>query len=575
MENRVKQRWELRDLNADLRDRIAAETGVSRPVASVLAARGFADPDKLRSFLKPSLAELPDPHLLPGMAEGVARLLRSARDGETVWVYADYDVDGVTSAAVLHHFFTESGIPCRVHLPRRDVEGYGLHPDAVRSMAAEGGTVLVTADCGVDAVEEAALARELGMDVIITDHHIPGEKLPEAEAVINPKLPGSSYPDGNLAGVGVAWNLAAALRRALRDGGHYGSREEPDVRELLDLVTLGTVADVAPLLEVNRTLVTAGLAILNRARIRTGIQALKDVTGVKGEFRAGHIGFQIGPRLNAAGRMEDPRDALDLLLTEEAEHARFLAEKLDGLNRQRQQEELATLEAAMQRVKENGWHRSRWSLVLEEEGWHRGVVGIVASRLTERFFRPAVVIAVKDREARGSVRSIPGLHVYQVLTACEDLLLAYGGHAAAAGFEIDPGKIELFRERFEEEVRSRISESDLTPLLTLDAQVSFSDLSMETVEELDGLGPFGVGNPSPIFLTTGVTILEVTPLGRTGDHLKFLLESGGKTLYAKAWRKAGKLSRFDAGQAVDLAHRPEINTWNGRQSVELVVEGMR
>jgi len=226
-------------------------------------------------------------------------------------------------------------------------------------------------------------------------------------------------------------------------------------------------------------------------------------------------------------------------------------------------------------VKQNGWHRSRWSLVLESGGWHRGVVGIVASRLAERYCRPAVVIAVNDGEARGSARSIPGLHLHQVLTGCEDLLLGYGGHAAAAGFEIDPGKIGLFRERFEQEVRSRITEDDLVPLLTLDAEVTFAELSLEVVEELEGLGPFGMGNPTPLFLTPAVRVLEVKPLGRTGDHLKFLLEHSGKTLYAKAWRKAGKLSHVDAGQTVDLAHRPEINTWNGRRSVELVVEGMK
>jgi single-stranded-DNA-specific exonuclease len=575
MEERKKERWVLRDLDEEVRDRLAAETGVSLTVASILAARGFSDPAPVRSFLEPSLADLPDPNLLPGMEAAVERLLTAAKKGETVWVYADYDVDGVTSAALLRQFLTESGISCRTHLPRRDVEGYGLHPDAIRSIAAEGGTVLVTADCGVDAVEETALARELGIDVVITDHHIPGEILPDAVALVNPKLTGSRYPDCNLAGVGVAWNLAAALRRALRDGGLYAGAEEPDVRELLDLVALGTVADVAPLREVNRTLVSSGLAILNRPRIRTGIQALKDVAGVKGEFRAGHIGFQLGPRINAAGRMEDPGDALDLLLTEEPEHARFLADKLHELNRQRQQEELGTMEEAVKRVKVNGWHRSRWSLVLESEGWHRGVVGIVASRLAERYFRPAVVIAVQDGEARGSARSIPGLHLHEVLMACEDLLLGYGGHAAAAGFEIDPAKIDLFRDRFEKEVRSRITEDDLVPLLTLDAEISFADLSLDVITELEGLGPFGVGNPTPVFLTPGVSVLEVRPLGRTGNHLRFLLEHEGKTLSAKAWRKAGKLSRIDTGQTVDLAHRPEINSWNGRQSVELVVEGMR
>jgi single-stranded-DNA-specific exonuclease len=575
MEARGTQRWKLRTIDTGIRDSIAREAGVSGLVASVLAARGFSGPEAVEVFLNSSLADLPDPLLLPNMEAAVERLARAAAEGETVWVYADYDVDGVTSAAVLDRFLTQSGISSRVHLPRRDVEGYGLHPDAIRAIAAEGGTLLVTADCGVDAVAEAELARELGIDLIVTDHHIPGDDLPDAVAVVNPKLPGSRYPDDGLAGVGVAWNLAAGLRRALREAGHYGGAEEPDLRELLDLVALGTVADVARLLGVNRTLVASGLGVLNRQRLRPGIEALREVAGVKGEFKAGHIGFQIAPRLNAAGRMDDPRNALDLLCTEDPEQARSLAEKLDGLNRQRRQEELATFEEALKRVKENGWHRSRWSLVLDSDGWHRGVIGIVASRLAERYCRPAVVIAVKDGEARGSARSVPGLHLHDTLTGCEDLLIGFGGHAAAAGFEISPDRIDLFRERFEEQVRSRISEDDLIPLVTLDAEVPFADLSMETVEELERLAPFGVGNPTPVFLTTEVRVLEVTPLGRTGDHLKFLLAHGDSTLYAKAWRQAGKLAHVEAGQRVDLAHRPEINSWNGRQSLELVVEGMR
>jgi len=570
----VHRRWVLRESDAEARERISRASAISGLVAAVLAARGLAEPGAADAFLNPSLAGLPDPSLIPGMDAAVERLAQAAQAGETVWVYTDYDVDGVTSAAVLLRFLEESGIPTRHRLPRRDREGYGLNPDALREIAGEGGTLVVTADCGVSAVEPARIARELGLDLVITDHHTPGDELPGAAAVVNPKLAGSAYPDAAIAGVGVAWHLAAALRRRLRAAGRYAARPEPDLRNLLDLVAIGTVADVVPLRDVNRVLVSAGLRVLNQ-NPRPGVLALREVAGVKGELRAGHIGFQLGPRLNAAGRMEGPEEALDLLRTGELGRARDLAERLNTLNRQRQEEERSILGQALGRVEAEGWHPERWSLVLESAGWHAGVIGIVASRLVERYYRPAVVLAVEDGQAKGSARSIRGLHLYEVLAECGDLLDRFGGHAAAAGLALPAQRVPEFRERFEAAVRARLSPEDLVPVLTLDAEAAFSGLTLPAVRDLSRLEPFGMGNPSPAFLTRRVRVLDVRPVGKDGAHLKFRLEQGGVRHDAMAWRKAEDLARVTPGQWIDLAHTPQVNEWNGSERVQLVVEGMR
>ncbi|NTU60039.1 MAG: single-stranded-DNA-specific exonuclease RecJ, partial [Deltaproteobacteria bacterium] len=483
------------------------------------------------------------------------------------------DVDGVTSAALLSEFLRASRIPFRARLPRRDREGYGLNAAALREAVEEGATLVLTADTGISSVAEARLARELGLDLVITDHHTPGPELPEAAAVVNPKLPGSTYPDAMIAGVGVAWNLAVSVRRSLREGGWYEGHPEPDVRDLLDLVALGTVADVAPLTKVNRALVAAGLKRLNGDRPRSGVEALKQIAGVKGPLRAGHIGFQLGPRLNAAGRMEGPHEALDLLLSSDAGLSRDLAARLDALNRRRQDEERGILAEALDQVKRGGWLPGAWSLVVGAEGWHEGVIGIVASRLADLHARPAVVIALP--QGKGSARSISGLNLHDTLGDCAALLERFGGHAAAAGLKLAPGNLGAFREAFEAAVRRRITQEDLRPLLLLDAEVSFREMSTRAVGELSLLEPFGAGNPSPTLLATGAGVLDVRPMGREGEHLRFRLEQQGLRVDAVAWRKAEGLAHVRPGSRVDVAFTPQVSAWNGADRVQLVVDGMR
>ena len=581
----MRRRWAVGAPDPRAWERLSRALGVSALVARVLAARGF-DADgpeaiaRARAFLAPRLADLPDPLGIPGMSQGAARIARAVLGAEPLWIYTDYDADGVTSAALLAEFLEACGVRPRVRLPRRDREGYGLKPEAVREMAAEGARVVVTADCGIRAVEAARVARGLGVDLVITDHHEPGDALPEAAAVVNPRLSGSSYPERNLAGVGVAWNLAAAVRRELREGGWFGpQRPEPDLRGLLDLVALGTVADVVPLTGVNRTLVAHGLAHINRSP-RPGLAALGQVAGVRGPVRSGALGFRLGPRINAAGRLSGPAEALELLRVRESGAAHRLAARLDRLNRERQAQEARALGRAVEQVEAAGWWPERWSLVAapEDEAWHEGVVGLVASRLVERYHRPSVVLTRVDGGWKGSARSVPGLHLVEALSECADLLDRFGGHRAAAGLTLgdpSPEAVERFRERFEQAVRKRLAPEDLVPVSEADAEVPFAALSVGAVRALEVLEPHGPGNPRPRFVTRGVRVGEVRPLGQAGEHLRVRLEQGGSPVDAVVWRPACGLRQVFDSARVDVLYTVEVDTWGGAERVRLVVEDAR
>jgi single-stranded-DNA-specific exonuclease len=567
-------RWKLKEYNPESATLLARELGVSSLLASVLAARGLGDLDKARKYLTATLSSLPDPLTIAGMPQAVSVLLRCIKEGQTIWVYTDFDADGVTSAAVLSLFFAELGADCRTWLPRRDREGYGLHIEPLREMAAQGGGVVLTADCGITAVEPARVARELGLTLVITDHHTPAETLPDADAVVNPKLDGSTYPDSMLAGVGVAWNLTAALRRALREDGYFADRAEPDVRRLLDLVALGTVADVVPLRDVNRILVQAGLQEMNLNR-RPGIEALAQAAGIDGELKAGQISFQLAPRINAAGRMEGPQEAVELLVSPNIAQARPLASLLDKLNRERRSEEAQVLKAALDSVIEHRYHIDRWSLVVEGEGYHPGVVGIVASRMVERFYRPSIVLSVDGDTARGSARSIHGCDLVDALGDCAHLLVKYGGHRAAAGMTIRTEDIGEFRELFEAAIRKRLTEDELAPLTEIDVEAVPGDISLETASEFSRLEPMGFGNPNPVLLVRGLTVREHKRMGQKGEHLRLVLDCDGVSIEAVGWSMAERLSFATPGSLVEVAAALKTREWRGRRSAQLVLKDLR
>jgi len=536
--------------------------------ARILLARGIESPDQARFFIDGKLADLPDPFSLLGMERGVARLLHAWRCGERVRIHGDYDVDGITATVLLVEGFTQFGLKVDYHIPLRLKDGYGLSVEALEGAAAEGISVVVSVDCGVSAVAEAQRARELGLDLIVTDHHQAPAEIPRAHALINPHQPGCPFPFKDLAGVGVAFFLLVALRKALREAGAFSGGKEPDLRRLLDLVALGTIADLVPLTGLNRLLTRIGLQLLDK-QPRPGIQALRQVAAVD-KVSCGTVGFRLAPRLNAAGRLEDAALGVELLLGCESVACRELAELLDGFNRERQAIEKETLEQAVTSL-ESGVDDTPSSIVLADTRWHPGVIGIVASRLVERYHRPTVLISLDGEQGKGSARSIRGFHLYQALELCRERLLGFGGHAYAAGLSIAEGEVTEFARVFEQVARESLSPDDLLPRLGHDGEVLLEDLDPATVGELGRLAPFGMGNPEPAFVVRSVRIQQATVVG--GDHLRFVARQDGYSLPCIAFGMAARQGELSG--PMDLLFSPTINEWKGRFDVQLQIRDFR
>jgi single-stranded-DNA-specific exonuclease len=546
----------------------AVEFQLSRLVARILASR---EPSLAvaRDFLNTRLADLPDPFLLPDMAAAVDRLQLALVQGEKIAIHGDYDVDGITGTVLLLDGLRSMGCDqIEYHIPLRLRDGYGLSAVAMQKAADDGVTVVVSVDCGVTAHAEASLAKECGIDLIITDHHQPPDELPEAFSIINPQRSNSSFPFPNLAGVGVAFFLLVALRKKLRDSGWFKQRSEPDLRNSLDLVALGTIADLVPLKGINRTLTRHGLVLLEKGE-RAGVRALKQVAGVK-EVSCGVVGFQMAPRLNAAGRMEDAGLGVELLLEQDMVRGLNTARYLDQCNRERRVIEKETLQEAERAVAELGAAHTH-SIVLGGEGWHSGVIGIVASRLVDRYSRPTVLIALDATTGKGSCRSIRGFNLYNGLQSCADYLLAFGGHEMAAGLSVSADQLPAFAAAFESHARSVLSEVDLQPKLYHDGVVLLEEMDLDVLRQLEGLAPFGMGNPEPVLIVESVHAMQVKPVGDT--HLRFTACQGAFSHPAIAF---GMLDRREEFQGeVDLLVSPQINRYNGRESVQLRIKDVR
>jgi len=558
--------WRARRGDPDVVETLSV-SGVAPLLARLLANRGVCDPQAAGAYLNPVLSGLHDPLLLKGMAEAVDRLCLALCRGERVCVHGDYDVDGVTSSALLVSFFRTVGIDCFSYIPKRLTEGYGLSPQGVAAAAQAGAQVLVTVDCGITSVAEGLLCREAGIDLIITDHHAPAQRLPDACAIINPLQPDCAFPFKSLAGVGVAFHLVIALRARLRAEGRFRGGE-PDIREYLDLVALGTVADVVPLLGANRVLVSYGLKQLSSAS-RVGVQALKGVAGVAGEVGCGAVGFRLAPRINAAGRLEDAALGLELLLTADAARAKCIATALDESNAERQSLERATLEEARAMLEE-GACRGRKSIVLGSELWHPGVIGIVASRIAELFHRPVILFALEGGTGRGSGRSISRFHLLDAIRSCAGHLLRYGGHSHAAGLSIAEQELERFALSFDEAAAGVLDADALIPTIAYDLELNPGEIDQALALELERMKPFGMGNPEPVFLLSGARVDDSRVL--KGGHLKLKLSCGGRSFDAIGFGLAEK--GVPAGR-VDLLFSPGINVWNGKSSLQLIVKDLR
>ena len=560
------KRWILKEADDATAAHLAQELELPPLLARILVQRGFGDSDAARRFLSSSLStDLPPPHLLAGMDDAVERICRALRDRERVCVWGDYDVDGTTGAAVLVSFLREIGGEPMFYIPHRIDEGYGMSRQGIEHLHSRDVTLIVTVDCGISNADEVAYARTLGMDVVIVDHHQLPERLPDAAAaVINPQRPDCAFPDKGLCAAGLAFYLVIGLRANLRESGWFEPDAVPDIRRHLDIVTLGTIADMVPLRGANRVLTRRGLVELGSST-RPGIMALREVVGLPpGAVDAGTVAFQLGPRINAAGRMDAAVKVVEMLTTDSRETADDIARELDGHNRERRETEAQVLDEALAQIEERRL-QDRWSIVVGSRGWHPGVLGIVASRIVERFHRPTIVIGLESGEGKGSGRSIRGFHMVQGMRQCADLLERFGGHEYAGGLSIREEHFEAFADRFEKAARESLREEDLQPYLDVDAEVDFRELSLGLVREMRLLGPFGVGNPEPVFQTRGVEVCERRDFNRVS---RFRLRHDEHTVTAVIFGPPEKLP-VRVKDNVDIAYRIRENEWQGTSAMEL------
>jgi single-stranded-DNA-specific exonuclease len=579
----MKYRWSLAPPQPLLAGQLATQLEIPPLLVQCLLNRGFSEPSAIANFLSPRLKNLADPFLLPDMAPAVERLFQARQQPEPLVVFGDYDVDGVTSTALLLEVLRPLGWQVDFYLPNRMDEGYGLSADGVENCLNKFPVQLLLAvDCGSTAVETIRHLRSRGVDVIVLDHHQVSSPAPEAVALVNPQLPFGVPPSGGfspgppeggtpnfqeLCSVGLAFKLAHAIIKRGREIGLPGAAEF-DLRPLLDLVALGTIADVVPLTGENRILVSAGLQRLNTSQ-RPGLVALKQVAQSPPELGTYEVGFQLAPRLNAAGRLETAEESLHLLLARDAAEALPIAQSLDARNRERQKIERGIVEEVIGAVKAKFNPQADFVIVEGQLLWHIGVVGIVASRVLQQFYRPTIILGGEGGEWRGSGRSIAGFDLAAALRECDDLLVRHGGHAMAAGLSLKPGKLEALRQRLNELARRALRPEDLQAALRLDAEVGLDEMNLEMLGELAALKPMGQGNPPVQFCAR--RLAHQRPLQRIGaekQHVKMWVTDESSTLEAVWWN--GGAASLPVGR-FDLAFTPQINEFNGRRSVQLKV----
>ncbi len=558
-----KKIWRVKSSNPTLKVILANQLNISEVLAQLLINRGIHTVEEAQAFLGKKLT-MHDPLLMKDMDKALAAVMNCLHDGLPILVHGDYDVDGITGTALLVNALHRLGGVVDFYIPPRE-QGYGLHSETLHWAYEEGYRLIITVDCGISALGEAELASELGLTLVITDHHEPGNELPQAEAVVNPKRPDCSYPFKELAGVGVALKLIQAIYQQIGLPKHAWY-------DLLDVACLGTVADIVPLLGENRVIVKAGLEQLAHSP-NIGLSALKEVSGVANRsIDTRSVGFALAPRLNAAGRVGDPRLGVDLLLCPEPERAKEMALKLDAYNQQRQNIETQVLEEALAMVEQHPEFLERKVLVLSSENWHHGVIGIVASRLLERYHRPVLLISLTGEEGKGSARSIDNFHLYDALEHCKEYLTAFGGHSKAAGFSIQTRDIEKFAQKINDYADEVLTDDDLIPTINIDSVISIDEISEQVVQELELLAPFGHCNPGPLFGSRDLCMLNWRTVGEKQNHLKIKVQGKAAVMEGIGFNLAAYAEMLAAQDSVDIAFVPEINEWNGRRSVQLKVK---
>ncbi len=565
----LEKRWIRREAPHSVTEALCSGMGISHTVANILVNRGITGIDHAERFLRSSLDDLHEPFLLPDMEKAVRRIIHAIRSGETIFVYGDYDADGITATSLLVKFFQDIGKKAKYHIPKRLEEGYGITIGALEKIRADGASLVVTVDCGISSVVELEAARAMGLDVIITDHHEPPEILPEALAVVNPRLPGCEYPFKGLAGVGIALKLVQAINAGMAGKDKAGPGLDTSVLKYLDLVVLGTVADVVPLRGENRILVKHGLKILNESR-RVGIQKLKEVALVKGDnLSVGTIGYQMAPRLNASGRLGEAGAGVRLLLTDDPEEAAEIAHGLEAMNRERQKIEEKILDDARSMIVCDPDY-NYCSIVLHSSEWHQGVIGIVASRLVEEFYRPTVLVSMAGKVGKGSARGIPGFNLYQGLEQCSGILEAFGGHKFAAGLSIKLENLGSFKEKFEEAVRNALTPDDFVPWLRIDSEVRLKDLDWKVYSEIKSVSPFGPANPEPVFESGPLQVMYPKIVGK--NHVRMKLGQDGFAISSIAFNMGERYQGLAMKKVfINAAFTLSSSEWQGESTLQLNV----
>lgn len=558
----MNKKWEVCKENKNDIDKISKENGLSNLISSILASRGIIEKEDVREFLNPTRDDFHDPFLMPDMEKAVDRILKAIQTQEKTIIYGDYDVDGITSITVLKKFLEERNLQVGEYIPNRLNEGYGLNKEAVKKIAEQGYKLIITVDCGISCIEEIKYATELGLEVIVTDHHEPAEELPKCLAVVDAKRKDNQYPFNQLAGVGVVFKLIQAISIKL-------NLDNREYLKYLDIVCVGTISDIVPLVDENRVITKLGLKLVPISK-NIGLRTLLASTGYK-EVNSTTISFGIAPRINACGRMGEEKEALRLFLTNDLHEAKEITEKLNNYNLERQETEKRIFKQALEQI-ENG-EKDKSCIVLGQEGWHHGIIGIVASKVTDIYFKPSILICFEGEEGKGSGRSIPGFNLHDAVMNCDTYVGKFGGHSMAIGINVKRENFEKFKKEFEEYTQnSHIS--DIIPIIQIDKQVDIKKINIQEVNELKLLEPYGEGNKMPVFLIKNLKILSIRSLSE-GKHIKLKLGIDNHMIDAIGFNMGEVADKYLIGDKVDIVGSLEVNQFGGNENIQVNLKDLR
>ena len=553
----MNKKWQIYEVNENEVEQISKENNINKLIATILSNRGINTKEKIEKYLTPTRKDFHNPYEMPDMDKAVERIIKAKENNEKLIIYGDYDVDGITSITVLKSFLKDIGIEADYYIPNRLNEGYGLNIPAVEKIAKDGYNLMITVDCGITCIEEIKRANELGMDVIVTDHHEVGEKLPNALAVVDCKRKDNKYPFRELAGVGVAFKLSQAL--AIKLG-----IDEKEYLKYLDVVCIGTISDIVPLVDENRVISKLGLMLVNQTK-NIGLQAILKIAGYK-IIDSSSVSFGIAPRINACGRMGHADEALNLFLSKNINEVNNLANTLNDYNKKRQEIEKNIFNEALLQIEKNKLEENR-TIVVAGNDWHHGVIGIVSSKITEMYFKPSILLCIEDGIAKGSGRSVPGFDLHDALLNCDDVLERYGGHAMAVGLTLNKENINEFSEKLEELAKKAHTE-EINPVIKIDGKINLEEINMEMVASIKMLEPFGEANKMPIFCFNNLKIDSIRALSE-GKHLKLTLKDNNTIVNAIGFNLGSLVEDYKIGDKVDIVGTLEINSFNGFDSIQI------